>query len=100
MLGAHVDPAAWPNPAPLEPVGAARAVDARGIPLLIVHGDRDAFFPLEHPCALRRAAPGAQLWIEPGFGHAEGAIGDELIDRLGAWAAASTSIRRHWAQQG
>ena len=36
--------------------------------------------------ALHDAAPGSQLWIEPGFGHAEGAISDDLVRRIGAWA--------------
>jgi len=26
------------------------------------------------------------MWIEPGFGHAEGVISGALIDRIGAWA--------------
>ena len=64
---------------------AARVRD-HGIDLLIVHGDADGFFPLDHPRALHEAAPGSELWIEPGFGHAEGAIEDDLVRRMGAWA--------------
>jgi pimeloyl-ACP methyl ester carboxylesterase len=36
---------------------------------LVVHGDRDAFFPVEIPVALYRGIPWAYLWILPGWGH-------------------------------
>lgn len=54
-------------------------------PLLLVHGDADAYFTMEHPHALAAAAgqPSA-LWIVPGFGHAEGAATPALLDRIGA----------------
>ena len=32
---------------------------------LIVHGDRDEFFPVEIPVEMYRAIPGSQLWIVP-----------------------------------
>jgi pimeloyl-ACP methyl ester carboxylesterase len=86
-LGTRVDPTPWPDPPPLPPAEAAARVRAHGTELLIVHGDADGFFPLDHPRALHDAAPGSHLWIEPGFGHAEGAIGDDLVRRIGAWAA-------------
>ena len=45
-------------------------------PLLIVHGDRDGYFPVDHPRMLADAAGGhAELWLEPGMGHAENAAG-------------------------
>jgi pimeloyl-ACP methyl ester carboxylesterase len=54
------------------------------IPLLIVHGDADPYFPLEHPRALAAAAgTPSELWVIPGFGHAENAAPAELLDRLG-----------------
>jgi hypothetical protein len=28
-----------------------------------------------------------ELWIEPGLGHAEGAMTPELVARIGDWAA-------------
>lgn len=86
-LGTRVDPRPWPDPPPLSPTASAARIRARGIPLLIVHGDQDPFFPLDHPVALHRAAPGSEAWIEPGFGHAEGAIDAALVDRIGAWGA-------------
>ena len=87
VLGTRVDPAPWPDPPPLPPTEAAARVRDHGIDLLIVHGDADGFFPLDHPRALHEAAPGSELWIEPGFGHAEGAIEESLVRRIGAWAA-------------
>ena len=85
-LGTRVDPTPWPEPPPLPPTEAAARVREHGIDLLIVHGDADGFFPLDHPRALHEAAPGSELWIEPGFGHAEGAIEEDLVRRMGAWA--------------
>lgn len=42
------------------------AVTAR---TLIVHGDRDNFFPVEIPVSIYRAIPDAALWIIPGGDH-------------------------------
>jgi pimeloyl-ACP methyl ester carboxylesterase len=36
---------------------------------LIVHGDRDRFFPVEIPVNLYRSIPDAALWIIPGGDH-------------------------------
>jgi pimeloyl-ACP methyl ester carboxylesterase len=85
-LGTRVDPEPWPDPPPMPPTEAAARVREHGIDLLIVHGDADGFFPLDHPRALHEAAPGSELWIEPGFGHAEGAIEEDLVRRIGTWA--------------
>ena len=36
---------------------------------LIVHGDRDSFFPIEIPTSTFRSIPNASLWIIPGGDH-------------------------------
>jgi len=36
---------------------------------LVVHGDRDNFFPVEIPVSLYRSIPNAALWIIPGGDH-------------------------------
>ena len=36
---------------------------------LIVHGDRDNFFPVEIPLDLYRSIPNSELWIIPGSDH-------------------------------
>lgn len=85
-MGARVDPRPWPEPPPMPPVAAVARARELHLPVLIVHGDADAFFPLDHPRALVASAAGVESWIEPGFGHAEGAISVDLLRRIGAWA--------------
>jgi len=36
---------------------------------LVVHGDRDRFFPVEIPVSLYRSIPNATLWVIPGGDH-------------------------------
>ncbi|MEU3461617.1 alpha/beta hydrolase [Streptomyces sp. NPDC006733] len=82
-LGTRIHPHEW-DPVPLSPIESAALIAPT--PLLIVHGDRDAYFPLDHPRSLAGAAgEAAELWIEPGFGHAENAADDALLRRVGAW---------------
>ena len=40
-----------------------------GTPVLIVHGDRDHFFPVEVPTGLYRLLPNAELCLLPNTGH-------------------------------
>jgi pimeloyl-ACP methyl ester carboxylesterase len=57
-------------------------------PVLFVHGDRDHYFPVEHPEALYAAArEPKELWLEEGFAHAESGATEELLDRLGGHLA-------------
>lgn len=73
------------DPVPLSPVQSVPLIVPT--PLLIVHGDQDGYFPVDHPRMLAEAAPGhAELWLEPGMGHAEHAADDALMARIGAWA--------------
>jgi pimeloyl-ACP methyl ester carboxylesterase len=73
------------DPVPLSPVEAVPGIAPA--PLLIVHGDRDGYFPLDHPRMLADAAGDhGELWLEPGMGHAENAAGDALLARIGDWA--------------
>nr|WP_319689919.1 alpha/beta hydrolase [Streptomyces sp. ME19-01-6] len=84
-LRTRIDSRGW-DPEPLSPVAAAPLIAPT--PLLIVHGDRDPYFPLDHPRTLADAADpsSTELWIEPGFGHAENAAGAALLGRIAAWA--------------
>jgi pimeloyl-ACP methyl ester carboxylesterase len=86
---------AW-DPVPLSPVEAAPYVAPA--PLLIVHGDRDGYFPLDHPRSLAAAAPGSELWIEAGMGHAENAADPGLLDRIGDWATGAAGRMAHHGQ--
>ncbi|AWK09890.1 alpha/beta hydrolase [Streptomyces spongiicola] len=80
-LRTRIHPRDW-DPVPLSPVAAVPLIAPT--PLLIVHGDRDPYFPLDHPRMLAAAGP-SELWLEPGMGHAENAAGDALLGRLGDW---------------
>jgi pimeloyl-ACP methyl ester carboxylesterase len=63
------------------------------IPLLLVHGDADHYFPVEHPEALfAAAAEPKELWLVEGFGHAESAATPELLDRLGRHLAELVAV--------
>lgn len=77
------------DPVPLSPVEAAARIAPT--PLLVVHGEQDAYFPVDHPRALAAAAGAhGELWLEPGMGHAEHAATDTLLSRIGDWAATRT----------
>ncbi len=75
-----VDPRDWQ--APDHPVQSAGTL---GVPLLVVHGQDDAYFPMGDAEALHAAAgPSAVLWREPaGFGHAEDGLRPDFIEVLG-----------------
>jgi pimeloyl-ACP methyl ester carboxylesterase len=73
------------DPVPLSPVEAVPRIAPT--PLLIVHGELDGYFPLDHPRMLAEAAGDhGELWLEPGMGHAEHAADDALLARIGDWA--------------
>jgi hypothetical protein len=78
------------DPTPVPPYEAA--VQISPIPLLIVHGDQDPYFPLDHAEQLYAAARDPkELWLIPGFGHAESGAPPALIDRIGRWAATAAA---------
>ncbi|MBV9292253.1 MAG: alpha/beta fold hydrolase [Frankiales bacterium] len=82
MLGTRITPHGWPT-VPESPVEVVPRISP--IPLLLVHGDADHYFPVEHPQALYDAArEPKELWLLEGFGHAESAATPELLDRIGA----------------
>jgi pimeloyl-ACP methyl ester carboxylesterase len=87
-LGTRVAAGGWdPVPeAPHEVVGRISPA-----PLLIVHGDADPYFPLEHAEKLHAAAvEPKELWVEAGYGHAETAASPELLNRIAAWLATAS----------
>jgi fermentation-respiration switch protein FrsA (DUF1100 family) len=90
-LRTRISPAGWdPVPAPPHELVARIAPT----PLLVVHGDADHYFPVEHGEQLFAAAKEPkELWIEAGFGHAENAAPDELLRRIGGWLASASQPR-------
>jgi pimeloyl-ACP methyl ester carboxylesterase len=89
-LNTRISPQRW-DPVPIPPDEAAARIAP--VPLLIVHGDQDKYFPLQHARRLYEAAgEPKELWTEPGFGHAESAASAALLDRIGAWAKTAVSV--------
>ena len=79
------EPWLTPPPPPLQVVSRIAPT-----PLLLVHGDRDEYFPLEHFRTLAQAAgPAATAWVVPGFGHAESGATAPLVERIGRWVSAT-----------
>jgi fermentation-respiration switch protein FrsA (DUF1100 family) len=79
------------DPVPLPPSEAAALIAPT--PLLIVHGDQDLFFPVDHAQQLYEAARDPkELWIVPGFGHAERHADKALVDRIGHWVARAVGL--------
>ena len=92
--GVRVTAQAWSEPLPVAPVEAIGRTD---IPVLVVHGTVDHYFPLEHARALHAAAVAsgnqqADLWIVDGFAHAESGIDDRTLDRIGQWVRNAVAV--------
>jgi fermentation-respiration switch protein FrsA (DUF1100 family) len=82
-LKTRISPKGW-KLVPVPPAEAAAKIAP--VPLLIVHGDQDPYFPPEHARQLYLAArEPKELWLIPGMGHAETACGNDLIDRIARW---------------
>ncbi|GGI07598.1 alpha/beta hydrolase [Egicoccus halophilus] len=80
LVGVHLAaPERWRGPA--HPVEMVRDV---AVPLLVVHGEDDDYFPVEDAAALVAGAAGpATLWRRPaGFGHAEDGLTPAMVDAL------------------
>lgn len=93
FLNTRVSHGRW-DPIPVPPAEAAARIAPK--PLLIVHGDKDNFFPADHAEQLFEAAhQPKELWIVPGFTHAESGASHALLDRIGRWAQAATGATPH-----
>jgi pimeloyl-ACP methyl ester carboxylesterase len=90
-LKTRVSPAGW-KLIPVPPAEAAARISP--VPLLVVHGDKDLYFPPEHARQLYAAArEPKELWLIPGMGHAESACSQDLVDRIGRWIDQTTAGR-------
>lgn len=93
-FGTRVRSFEWEEPYPLNPSESAALIAPT--PLLVVHGDSDTYFPVEHQESLvRHAREGAaergaldrtEEWTVTGFAHAESGADAALLDRIGMWA--------------
>jgi pimeloyl-ACP methyl ester carboxylesterase len=89
-LKTRVSPVRW-DPVPVSPAEAAARIAPT--PFLVVHGDQDLFFPVDHAYQLYEAArEPKELWIVPGFGHAESAATSALVDRIGGWVQQAAQL--------
>ncbi len=99
-FGVRVTDQQWEDPFPLSPSESAELVAPT--PLLVVHGHRDTYFPVEHARSIvdaaasgaaRRGVPDrTTAWFEPGFAHAESSADEDLVGRIGAWARAAVVV--------
>jgi fermentation-respiration switch protein FrsA (DUF1100 family) len=89
MLKTRISPEGW-KLIPVPPAEAAAQISP--VPLLIVHGEKDLYFPPEHARQLYMAArEPRELWLLPGMGHAESACSQELVDRMARWIDQATA---------
>ena len=89
VLKTRISSAGW-NPIPLPPAEAAGKIAP--VPVLIVHGDGDLYFPPDHGRELYNGArEPKELWLLPGFGHAERAMDDTMTDRIAGWVATAAA---------
>jgi pimeloyl-ACP methyl ester carboxylesterase len=98
VLKTRIGNGKW-DPVPLPPADAAALISPT--PLLIVHGDKDDYFPVDHAQRLYDAAVDPkELWIIPGFGHAESGAGPQLIKRIGIWLRTAVGLDEQDAAGG
>ena len=99
-LKTRISPQGW-KLVPVPPAEAAAQISP--VPLLIVHGDKDHYFPPEHARQLYMAArEPKELWLIPGMGHAESSCSQALVDRISRWVdqASARAGRTATAQAG
>lgn len=85
--GTRLSPVPW-DPATESPLDAVPKVAPT--PLLLIHGDRDPYYPLATARALKEAAgDSARLWAEPAMGHAEAGASTALMRRTAEWLTAA-----------
>jgi pimeloyl-ACP methyl ester carboxylesterase len=85
--GVRVSSVPWARPHPVDPPAAAAGIS---VPLLVVHGRADHYFPAHHGWRIHAANAHSELWLEPDFGHAEGALTAELAGRIADWQVQRT----------
>ena len=96
LLHVRIAPNPWSAPAvPLAPLDLVGAIAP--VPLLVVHGADDHYFPPSQAELLYAAAAEPRaLWLEPvGFGHAEDGLRSPFVDDL-ARAVLSCATTGSW----
>lgn len=101
-FGTRVTDQEWTEPFPLSPSESAALIPP--LPLLVVHGDQDSYFPVEHArtieagavegAARRGVEDRTTAWVLEGFAHAESATDSALVGRIGVWALEAIVARQ------
>jgi pimeloyl-ACP methyl ester carboxylesterase len=87
FLDTRVSSGSW-DPVPMPPAEAASLIAP--VPLLIVHGEQDHYFPVEHARQLYAAARDPkELWVIPDMTHAESGCSDATLDRIAQWVSSA-----------
>jgi pimeloyl-ACP methyl ester carboxylesterase len=90
MLKTRISNGKW-DPVPLPPAAAAALIAP--VPLLIVHGDKDEYFPVDHAQRLYDAArEPKEIWLITGMGHAESGATPQIVNRIGTWIAEAAGL--------
>jgi pimeloyl-ACP methyl ester carboxylesterase len=98
VLNTRISAGRW-DPVPMPPAEAAALISPT--PLLVVHGDKDHFFPPDHAEEIYAGARQPKdLWIVPGFGHAESGANAALVDRIGRWVVNAVQRSAEPAEAG
>jgi pimeloyl-ACP methyl ester carboxylesterase len=97
LLNTRIHGGRW-DPVPVPPAEAAALISPA--PLPVAHGNQDGYFPVEHAQQIYAAATEPRdLWVVPGFGHAEAAASTALIDRIGRWVEQAVTAQARTARQ-
>jgi pimeloyl-ACP methyl ester carboxylesterase len=98
VLNTRISPDGWPTPDPMPPAEAAAKISP--VPVLIIHGDQDIYFPPDHGQQLYDAAKEPkEIWLIPGFGHAERHTDEALVGRIVEWADKASAAAAPAEQQ-
>jgi len=87
-----------PDRAVIQPLDPADSMAALApVPVLVIQGSNDDYFPPHHGQRLISAAvqaghPRATLWLEQDMGHAEAATTVQLVDRMSGWIRSAVGM--------
>ena len=103
-MGVRLDMSTWPDEhapnrraiQPLDPADSSRAITPK--PLLVVHGELDDYFPVEHGQRLGDMASAhpehrSGVWVRPGMLHAERGTTEDLVDEICRWIRDAVASR-------
>jgi pimeloyl-ACP methyl ester carboxylesterase len=71
----------------LDEISPSKVASRIPVPVLIVHGERDRNFPLDHAWRMRDSFPagGAELYVGRGAGHSDSTLTPQFPDAIRAF---------------